>query len=542
MRGAEVVRSTFHRSVIRSDARLDYDHVDRIFSGEEDAEAPWAEPLAAARAAAAALQARREARGALAIERSSPSSPSTRAATSTAGVSAPTESHRLIEHLMISANEPVATLLDEREIPTLYRVHERPEPEAVKRLVAQLASLDVATPPVPDTMSPSQAADIVAECSRARRPARPPHRPRPPRPHRARPARAQAGPLRPAEPRSRRPAVAALLPLHLADPALPGHRLPPRAAQRDRRGEDAPRAARLEEAGVWTIARERDAMTIERDADAVARCFLLERELFETRPERVFDGEVTGVIGAGAFVGFGDGHEGLLPVRRLRGDWWELNEEGTILLGAETGGTLRLGDPVRVRVERIDAPARARRPRPREVERRALASIAVAKARSARRRRGRGDEPPRAYRFDLLDKLEAASCSRAPRSSRCATAAATLKDGYANIRDGEMWLHNVHIPPYGPASRENHEPERAAQAARPSPRDRAPHRPDRRARAHARPDADLLLRPAGEGRDRARPRQGPLRQARGDQGARAAARRRARVARRRALSVRATRR
>jgi len=35
MRGAEVVRSTFHRSLIRSDARLDYDRVDRIFSGDE---------------------------------------------------------------------------------------------------------------------------------------------------------------------------------------------------------------------------------------------------------------------------------------------------------------------------------------------------------------------------------------------------------------------------------------------------------------------------------------------------------------------------
>ena len=37
---------------------------------------------------------------------------------------------------------------------------------------------------------------------------------------------------------------------------------------------------------------------------------------------------------------------------------------------------------------------------------------------------------------------------------------AQLKDGYASVRDGELWLHNVHIPPYGPASRENHEPER----------------------------------------------------------------------------------
>ncbi len=37
---------------------------------------------------------------------------------------------------------------------------------------------------------------------------------------------------------------------------------------------------------------------------------------------------------------------------------------------------------------------------------------------------------------------------------------AQLKDGYALVRDGELWLHNVHIPPYGPAARENHEPER----------------------------------------------------------------------------------
>jgi ribonuclease R len=67
-------------------------------------------------------------------------------------------------------------------------------------------------------------------------------------------------------------------------------------------------------------------------------------------------GEVIGVIGAGAFVAFGDGHEGLLPVRRLRGDWWELNPEETMLVGSQSGKALRLGDPVTVRVERVDAP------------------------------------------------------------------------------------------------------------------------------------------------------------------------------------------
>jgi ribonuclease R len=121
-------------------------------------------------------------------------------------------------------------------------------------------------------------------------------------------------------------------------------------------GETGPPANALEEAGTWTSARERDAMGIERSADAIARCFLLERQLFERGFDQAFDGEVTGVIGAGAFVAFADGHEGMLPVRRMHGDWWELNEEGTILHGTRTGATIRLGDPVRVRVHRIDAP------------------------------------------------------------------------------------------------------------------------------------------------------------------------------------------
>ena len=65
---------------------------------------------------------------------------------------------------------------------------------------------------------------------------------------------------------------------------------------------------------------------------------------------------MVGVIGAGAFVAFGDGFEGLLPVRRLRGDWWELNEEGTILVGTKSGRAIRIGDPIRVAVGKIEAP------------------------------------------------------------------------------------------------------------------------------------------------------------------------------------------
>jgi ribonuclease R len=120
-------------------------------------------------------------------------------------------------------------------------------------------------------------------------------------------------------------------------------------------GEDPPRPQTLEESAEWTSGRERDAMSIERAADDVARAFLLERILFEGGTDRDFDGEVVGLVGAGAFVAFGDGFEGFLPARRMRGDWWELNEVGTILTGEDTGATIRIGDAVRVVVRKIEA-------------------------------------------------------------------------------------------------------------------------------------------------------------------------------------------
>jgi SsrA-binding protein len=37
---------------------------------------------------------------------------------------------------------------------------------------------------------------------------------------------------------------------------------------------------------------------------------------------------------------------------------------------------------------------------------------------------------------------------------------AQMKDSYASFRDGELYLQNLHIPPYKPAARDNHPPER----------------------------------------------------------------------------------
>ncbi len=356
-RGVEMVKATFARTLIRSDMRLTYEEVDEIFDGEREAQEPWATPLGLCRALADSLEARRrEGAGALAIETSEPEFAFSRKGHVTdATASVQTESHLLIEHMMISANEAVARLCAEKGIPTLYRVHEKPEGEAVEALLDQLASLDVATPPAPKRISRTEAAEIVAQASLAVDQ------------HVKRTGHGRTGltyrilrALQQARYFPENLGHAGLGLEHYCHFTSPIRRYPDLLTHRALlsaigAGEEAPDAAQLEEDATWCSEREREAMVVERDADAIARAFLLERVWHERGVDTPFAGEVTGVIGAGAFVAFDDGaFEGFMPVRKIRGDWWELNEQGTILVGTRSGGAIRLGDRVEVVVERVD--------------------------------------------------------------------------------------------------------------------------------------------------------------------------------------------
>jgi ribonuclease R len=372
LHGAEVRRAAFYRSLIRSDERLDYERVDRIFAGREPAGEPWRAPLRAAREAAAALQRKREQSGALVLDSEEPEfSFDDQGNVSEIRGRVQTESHRLVEHLMIAANEAVARLLQERGVPCLYRVHERPEPERVERLADQLASLQVPTPPLPKHMSPSQATELVGAISRLLDD------------HVRRAGRGRTAltslvlrSLKQAHYSPRNLGHSGLHSSSYCHFTSPIRRYPDLVCHRALLsavggGESAPRAGELVELGEWTSERERDAMTVERDADDIARSFALERALFEGGWEQAFGGEVVGLISAGAFVAFPTSsalYEGMLPVRRLRdpaadrdsaGEWWEINELGTILHGERTGSTVRLGDPIEVRVDRVD-PVRGR--------------------------------------------------------------------------------------------------------------------------------------------------------------------------------------
>jgi SsrA-binding protein len=65
------------------------------------------------------------------------------------------------------------------------------------------------------------------------------------------------------------------------------------------------------------------------------------------------------------------------------------------------------------------------------------------------------------YRFNLLDRFEAGMVLTGTEVKSLREGKAQLKDAYASVDDGEVWLHHVHIPPYKPAARDNHSPERA---------------------------------------------------------------------------------
>jgi ribonuclease R len=359
-RDARPTRTRFYRSRIRSDARLDYDQLDRIFDGRDAPPAAVAEPLAAARDVAAGLGEHRGATS-LDVESAEPEFEFDAEGNVLAAHRVPqTEAHRLIERLMILTNERVAEFLVDRRVPAVYRVHAQPDPPRIERLLEQLAALDVPTPPLGQGLSPRSAGQMAADASRlARREA----------------ARRGHG----------RDAYTSLVLRSLKQAAYsetntghaglgsdaythftsPIRRYPDLLVHRALlaalgEGEEAPTLAEAREVAAHSSAQERESAKIERDADDVCAAYLLERELGERGLDAEFDGEVSGVIRAGAFVAFGgelgDVYEGMLPARTLPGGRYELDRAEVSLVGSGEGATaLRLGGPVRVRVTGVDS-------------------------------------------------------------------------------------------------------------------------------------------------------------------------------------------
>ena len=346
---------TFYRSVIRSNERLTYGQAESIIAGRERAADDVTEGLKLAETIALELRRRRFARGALRIAGAEIAFAfDGEGGVEKAWLESEPHAHALIEELMILANEAVAGLLAGRKREALFRVHERPEPLSVTRLLAKLTSVEVPTPPAPDAdhMSPQQAAKIAAEAServseyvaRAKR-------------------GKEAFPslvLRALKQARYHPqnlghsGLASTAYCHFTSPI---RRYPDlvvhRALLREIGATDEPLPEDIAASAEHCSVKEREAGEVEYRADDIVAAWLLEDVLFERGWEEPFSGEITGMIGSGLFIRFGDVFEGYLPARRLPGDYYEIDALETRLVGRRGGRIFRLGDPIDVRVQEI---------------------------------------------------------------------------------------------------------------------------------------------------------------------------------------------
>ena len=145
------IEHRFMRGLMRSAARLTYEQVQAAWDGRlpaEDAALVPDDVLEPLKGAYEALLQARERRGALDLDL-----PERRVLIGEDGhvegieVRERFDSHRLIEEFMVTANVCAAETLEQRRMACMYRVHDRPDPEKVESLREVLSSMEISFPP-----------------------------------------------------------------------------------------------------------------------------------------------------------------------------------------------------------------------------------------------------------------------------------------------------------------------------------------------------------------------------------------------------------
>ncbi|MEW6219816.1 MAG: ribonuclease R, partial [Thermodesulfobacteriota bacterium] len=337
--------SRFARSVIRSRARLTYTLVARILDGEPAACAEQPQlvsPLRVLDELAQQLAARRKERGAIGFEL--PEAEIEVAATgqvTAIGRRQRNAAHKLIEELMLAANEAVALALSQAKRPLLFRIHEPPDAVKVEEFSQFAASLGLELPRGPATPAWfGQVLDMVAGS-----------------PTEYIVNNLLLRTMKQARYAPDNPGHFGLAADHYTHFTSPIRRYPDLtvhralgellAHPRPRHGESA---ADLDQAGEFLSGREREAMLAEREVDDRFRARFMADHLGED-----FQAVVSGIVAFGFFVELvAHSASALVPMADLRDDYYEWDERGHQLVGRLTGQAIRLGDLVTVTISAVD--------------------------------------------------------------------------------------------------------------------------------------------------------------------------------------------
>ena len=353
--GGRVLQTRFYRSLIRSDRRLDYEQLERMFRGAEEIDRELAPPLEWGRDLAKKLRELRYERGSLRIESTEPEFEwDEQGQVVSADPSEELESHWFIEVFMVLANEQVAAFLEREHVPTVYRVHDLPDPFNLDHLLDVLTSLGLPTPPFdPMQATPQDVRLVMRETAEWV--------------DRYTPAGRGKTALVQQVLRAQARAVyqtANIGHFGLASEAYchftsPIRRYPDVLVHRGLLARlglgPSPTTSILGDWAEHCSRTEREACKVELKADDIVLAHLLKRRLDEDGwLESVFEGQILSLTTRGMFVLFERLFQGYLPIRELPRDNYFLNELETAIEGRRSGRAYKIADLVQVRVTCID--------------------------------------------------------------------------------------------------------------------------------------------------------------------------------------------
>ncbi len=350
----KVLHSRFYRSLIRSDRRLDYEQVERMFRGVEKIGPDLDGPVGRGRELAVRLRESRLERGSLQVESTEPEFEwDEDGEVIAADPGEELESHWFIESYMVLANEQVASYLEKEGVPTVFRVHDLPDPFRVDNLLAVLSSLGLPTPDFDPLSATSKdirrvthqlaesidthAAESLGRAALTQQVLR---------------AQARAvydtvniGHF----------GLASAAYCHFTSPI---RRYPDLLVHRALLGRlglaPEPTAAFLADWAGHCSKTEREAAKIELKADDIVLAHLLKRRLDEEGWNSAYEGQILSFTRRGMFVLFNRLFQGYLSVSELPRDEYRLNELETAMEGRRVARSYRLADRVQVRVIAVD--------------------------------------------------------------------------------------------------------------------------------------------------------------------------------------------
>lgn len=254
---------------------------------------------------------------------------------------------RLIESFMLAANETVAKHFNQKNFPFIYRIHEEPKEEKMRRFMDFASILGIVVKNNKGFVSPKDLQAIVEEVA----------------------DKPEAMVINTMLLRSMQQAkyseenyghygLAAEYYTHFTSPIrrypdLIVHRLIRSYQTDDSLDNQGYWEEKLPEIAFHSSQMERRAVNAEREVDALKKA-----EFMADHIDEEFDGVISSVMKFGFFVELPNTIEGLIHMSTLHQDYFHYVENHLALVGERTGQTFKIGQKVRIKVRKADPETR----------------------------------------------------------------------------------------------------------------------------------------------------------------------------------------